>query len=202
MIVVVGGTRAKLSLLRSLTHLTSMASSAISLSKAEKSYIQTSILSDPPHRADGRPLKVYRQVELETGVAPLANGSAKVSIGREGKNIGGGTEVIAATKLEVEDLDEEGVQGGRVVCAVSWLVQGTHHALGSDDNPKLARLLPIRIFHRMRWKSYSKICQSYFTKYSLTIRCILIISEYYGGKSRGCCTWIYSFSQTQEISMM
>jgi exosome complex component RRP42 len=96
-----------------------MASSAISLSKAEKSYIQSSILSEPPHRADGRPLKAYRQVELETGVAPLANGSAKVSIGREGKDIGGGTEVIAATKLEVEDLDEEGVKDGRVVCTVS-----------------------------------------------------------------------------------
>ncbi|KAF8639306.1 hypothetical protein AX17_001587 [Amanita inopinata Kibby_2008] len=96
-----------------------MASSSKSLSKAEKSYIQTGILSDPPLRADGRPLKTYRSVELETGVAPFANGSARVSIGREGNNAGGGTEVIAASKLEVEDLDEEGVEGGRMVCSVS-----------------------------------------------------------------------------------
>ena len=96
-----------------------MASGSVSVSKAEKSYIQTGILSDPPLRADGRPLKAYRNVELETGVAPLANGSARVSIGR---HIGGGTEVIAATKLEVEDLDEEGIEGGRMACMVSWLV--------------------------------------------------------------------------------
>jgi hypothetical protein len=197
-----GGSRPTKPDLTLITHLTSMASSAISLSKAEKSYIQSSILSEPPHRADGRPLKAYRQVELETGVAPLANGSAKVSIGREGKDIGGGTEVIAATKLEVEDLDEEGVKDGRVVCTVSWLVQCTHNALGSDDNPKLARLLLILISHRMFWKSYNRICQSYFTKYSLIGRCIPIISEYYGEKSLGCYTWIYSFFQTREISTM
>ncbi|KAK2465027.1 hypothetical protein APHAL10511_003103 [Amanita phalloides] len=96
-----------------------MASSSISSSKAEKSYIQAGILSNPPHRADGRALNTYRSVELETGMAPLANGSARVSFGREGQHIGGGTEVIAATKLEVEDLDEDGVEGGRMVCSVS-----------------------------------------------------------------------------------
>ncbi|PFH49152.1 hypothetical protein AMATHDRAFT_148241 [Amanita thiersii Skay4041] len=95
------------------------ATSTISLSKAEKSYIQTGILSDPPFRADGRSLRAYRSVELETGVALLANGSARVSIGREGINSGGGTEVIAASKLEVEDLNEDGVEGGRIVCTVS-----------------------------------------------------------------------------------
>lgn len=99
-----------------------MASSSISLSKAEKSFIQAGIHSDPPLRADGRPLKAYRNVELETGVAPLANGSARVNVGREGENTGGGTEVIAASKLEVEDLDEDGVEGGRMICTVSWLV--------------------------------------------------------------------------------
>ncbi|KII91870.1 hypothetical protein PLICRDRAFT_38740 [Plicaturopsis crispa FD-325 SS-3] len=83
-----------------------------SLSKAEKSYIQTSLLSDPPLRADGRALHAFRTIALETGVAPLANGSARLSIG--------GTEILAAVKLEVEDIvDGEGVEGGRVVCSVS-----------------------------------------------------------------------------------
>lgn len=104
-----------------------MASSSISLSKAEKSFIQAGILSDPPLRADGRSLKVYRNIELETGVAPLANGSARISVGREGDNAGGGTQVIAASKLEVENLDEDGVEGGRIICTVSWsvLLQGS-----------------------------------------------------------------------------
>ncbi|KAM6499401.1 Ribosomal protein S5 domain 2-type fold [Amanita muscaria] len=96
-----------------------MTQSSISLSKAEKSYIQAGLLCDPPHRTDGRPLKAYRQVELETGVAHLANGSARVSVGREGVNTGGGTEVVAATKLEVEDLDDGGIEGGRIICSVS-----------------------------------------------------------------------------------
>ncbi|KAG2017575.1 cytidylyltransferase [Coprinopsis cinerea AmutBmut pab1-1] len=93
------------------------------ISKAESSYIQAGLTSIPGQRIDGRALDEYRIVALETGVAPLANGSARVSIGGrtsvEG-NGGGGTEVVAATKLEVESVDEgEGVDGGRVVCTVT-----------------------------------------------------------------------------------
>ncbi|KAH7907320.1 ribosomal protein S5 domain 2-type protein [Hygrophoropsis aurantiaca] len=91
-----------------------------SLSKAEKSYIQSSLLSDPPLRADGRALADFRIIALETGVAPLANGSARVSIGRNAQDGGGGTEVVAAVKLEVENVgDGESVDEGRVVCSVS-----------------------------------------------------------------------------------
>ncbi|KAH7920315.1 ribosomal protein S5 domain 2-like protein [Leucogyrophana mollusca] len=90
------------------------------LSKAEKSYIQSSLLSDPPLRADGRALTDFRTIALETGVAPLANGSARVSIGRNAPDGGGGTEVVAAVKLEVEAIGEgEGVDGGRISCSVS-----------------------------------------------------------------------------------
>jgi exosome complex component RRP42 len=97
----------------------------ISLSKAEKSYIQSSFLSDPPLRADGRALLDFRTISLETGVAPLANGSARLSIGKNPNGGGGGTEVLAATKLEVEDIlpqGGEGVDGGRIVCSVTWFV--------------------------------------------------------------------------------
>lgn len=95
----------------------------ISLSKAEKSYVQTSLLSTPPLRGDGRSLQDFREIALETGVAPLANGSARVDIGRNAHDGGGGTEVLAAVKLEVEDAETgDGVDGGRVVCAVSWCV--------------------------------------------------------------------------------
>jgi exosome complex component RRP42 len=96
---------------------------SISISKAEKSYIQAGILSDPPHRADGRTLSDFRTVSLETGVAPLANGSARLSIGRNPHDGSGGTEVLAAVKLEVESIDHqsnEGVEGGRIACSVTW----------------------------------------------------------------------------------
>ena len=91
------------------------------ISKAEKAYIHSSLLSDPPLRADGRGLTDFRTIALESGVAPLANGSARVSIGRSAHDGGGGTEVVAAAKLEVESVgDAEGVDGGRIACSVSW----------------------------------------------------------------------------------
>ncbi|KAG1736916.1 ribosomal protein S5 domain 2-type protein [Suillus paluster] len=91
-----------------------------SLSKAEKAYIQSSLLSDPPLRADGRGLTDFRTIALESGIAPLANGSARLSIGRNAHDGGGSTEVVAAAKLEVETVgDGEGVDGGRVICSVS-----------------------------------------------------------------------------------
>jgi len=99
----------------------SMAST--SFSKAEKSYVQTSFLLTLPLRGDGRSLHDFRTISLETGVSPLANGSARLDIGRNAHDGGGGTEVLAAVKLEVEDVqDGEGIDGGRVVCTVSWYV--------------------------------------------------------------------------------
>ncbi|KAJ7241725.1 ribosomal protein S5 domain 2-like protein [Mycena haematopus] len=94
---------------------------SVSTSKAEISYIQTGLLSNPPLRADGRGLHDFRTITLETGVAPLANGSAHLNIGKNPHDGGGGTEVLAAAKLEVENVDGrgEGVNGGRIVCTVS-----------------------------------------------------------------------------------
>jgi exosome complex component RRP42 len=99
-------------------------SATISLSKSEKSYVRTALIEPSPIRADGRSLLDYRSIALETGVASLANGSARVNIGKAaGEESGCGTEVIAAVKLEVENvLDGEGVDGGRIVCTVSWFV--------------------------------------------------------------------------------
>ncbi|KAG6909404.1 hypothetical protein DXG01_000705 [Tephrocybe rancida] len=93
----------------------------LSLSKAEKSYIQAGFLASPPSRADGRTLLDFRSVALETGIAPLANGSARLNIGRNTHGGGGGTEVVAAAKLEVESIDEDsdGRDGGRIMCTVS-----------------------------------------------------------------------------------
>ncbi|KAG6337179.1 hypothetical protein ID866_1893 [Astraeus odoratus] len=95
------------------------------LSKAEISYIRSSLLLDPPLRADGRSPEDFRLIALETGVAPLANGSARISIGRSGSGRGGetdctgsGTEVVAAVKLEVDGTGEE-EEGGKVICNVA-----------------------------------------------------------------------------------
>lgn len=90
------------------------------LSKAEKSYIQTGLLSTSPSRTDGRSLHEFRSVALETGVAPLANGSAKLSIGRSAHDGAGGTQVLAAVKVEVENVADDMPDTGRVVCTVSW----------------------------------------------------------------------------------
>ncbi|KAH8827231.1 ribosomal protein S5 domain 2-type protein [Flagelloscypha sp. PMI_526] len=98
-----------------------MSNPTISLSKSEKSYISSGFISSTPSRADGRALDVYRPIFLETGTAPLANGSAKVNIGKNAHDHGGGTEIIAACKLEVENVggDDEGVDGGRTLCHVT-----------------------------------------------------------------------------------
>ncbi|KIK87385.1 hypothetical protein PAXRUDRAFT_831849 [Paxillus rubicundulus Ve08.2h10] len=95
------------------------------LSKSEKSYIQSSLLFDPPLRLDGRSPEDYRLIALETGVAPLANGSARVCIGRSGRGgdteeaggTGGGTEVVVGVKLEVDAVGND-EDGGKVVCTV------------------------------------------------------------------------------------
>ena len=93
---------------------------ASSISKAESAYIQVGLASTPPHRLDGRALNDFRTISLETGVAPLANGSARLSIGRNPHDNSGGTEILAATKLEVETIEDGGTDDGRVVCTVTW----------------------------------------------------------------------------------
>lgn len=101
---------------------------SINLSKSEKSYIQAGLLSTPPTRADGRSLTDYRSVALETGTIPLANGSARVSIGTNPHDGSGGTVVLAGVKLEVVDIStgsrsEDGIQrDGSLNCVVNWYV--------------------------------------------------------------------------------
>jgi exosome complex component RRP42 len=91
------------------------------VSKAEKAYIQASLQANPPLRADGRGPLDFRAIALETGVSPLANGSARVRLGADSD----ATEVLAAVKLEVEDVGGtgDGVDGGRVNCSVTWYVR-------------------------------------------------------------------------------
>ncbi|KAJ4490499.1 ribosomal protein S5 domain 2-type protein [Lentinula aciculospora] len=94
-----------------------MASSSIS--KAEKSYIQAGLLANPPRRADGRSLHDFRAISLETGVAPLSNGSARLRIGGNPHDGSGGTDILAAVKLEVESIQGDALDGGRIACNVS-----------------------------------------------------------------------------------
>jgi exosome complex component RRP42 len=103
------------------------------LSKSEKAYIQTSLQAQSPLRGDGRSLHEFRSITLQTQVVPIANGSAHLNLGRSSDESIGGTEVLAAAKLEVEDITAafdsnsgnggSGVEeGGRIVCTVSWCV--------------------------------------------------------------------------------
>ncbi|KAF8474461.1 ribosomal protein S5 domain 2-like protein [Russula ochroleuca] len=94
------------------------------LSKSEKAYIQASLQAQSPLRGDGRSLHQFRAVTLQTGVVPIANGSAHLNLGRSSDESMGGTEILAAAKLEVEDISALGNSGGsnsggRIVCSVS-----------------------------------------------------------------------------------
>lgn len=61
----------------------------VGLSIGEKQFIEGGIAQDI--RTDGRKRLVYRPIQVQTGVIPQANGSARVRMG--------GTEVIASVKV-------------------------------------------------------------------------------------------------------
>jgi exosome complex component RRP42 len=98
------------------------------ISASESSYIISSLLLPEPIRTDGRGLHDFRPFSLTTGVAPQANGSARVLLGSGGA---GGTEVVTAVRLEVGPPPVGSAQsqgssvGSRpdVVCSIEWLVQ-------------------------------------------------------------------------------
>ncbi|KAF8529878.1 ribosomal protein S5 domain 2-type protein [Gautieria morchelliformis] len=113
-------------------------------SKSESSYIQSALLSDPPCRADGRALLDYRALRLTTGVAALANGSARLTLG--------GTTILAACKLEIEDIEHaiDATDGRRISCAVSCSPAAyPHHAPAALDELQhdLAHLLNAALAH-------------------------------------------------------
>jgi exosome complex component RRP42 len=103
-----------------------------SVSKSEQSYIKSALQATPALRNDGRGLYDFRHISIETGLAPLANGSARAVVGNDLEV----TEVIVAAKLEVEDVDEDeddlgegfhtrnesdnGASNGRISFTVAW----------------------------------------------------------------------------------
>ncbi|PWZ02559.1 ribosomal protein S5 domain 2-like protein [Testicularia cyperi] len=75
------------------------------LSRSQADFFLRGLTSDPPQRADGRHLLAFRPVELDTGIAAQANGSAQIDLG--------GTQVYCGIKAEVtnygdDDDDEDG----------------------------------------------------------------------------------------------
>jgi len=98
------------------------------LSNEEKSYIR-SLQSNPPVHHDGRGLEDYVPIPPETGVVPLANGSAEVCIGHPGQGgyvheaggVGSGTDVVVGVKLEAAGAEDE-EEGGRKTCMYRFLV--------------------------------------------------------------------------------
>jgi hypothetical protein len=68
-------------------------------------------------------------ITVQTGVVPTVNGSAHLNLGRQSDESMGDTEVLAAAKLEVEDIaaldsgsHSRGVGRGGILCTVSWCV--------------------------------------------------------------------------------
>lgn len=95
------------------------------ISAAEASYIRDSLVLADPIRTDGRGLHDFRPFSLLTGVAPQANGSARVLLGAGGA---AGTEVVTAVRLEVGSPATGAGQGQGssvgarpdVVCSIEW----------------------------------------------------------------------------------
>ncbi|KAF2223115.1 ribosomal protein S5 domain 2-type protein [Elsinoe ampelina] len=91
-----------------------MAPSQVLLSPAELSYVQTSLLSSPPIRPDGRSPTQFRPLVAETDILPAANGSARICFAD-------GTEAVVGVKAEVQksstattgsgETEQEGVRG-------------------------------------------------------------------------------------------
>lgn len=58
---------------------------------------------------------MVRKSFFKTGIAPLFNGSARMNVGKNSHEGGGGTEVMTAIKFEVGDVATgEGSDGGRI----------------------------------------------------------------------------------------
>ncbi|QRW15172.1 3' exoribonuclease family domain-containing protein [Ceratobasidium sp. AG-Ba] len=100
------------------------------VSKAEAAYIRTSLLTSKSVqlRGDGRTALAYRPINVELGVAPTTNGSARARIGQ--------TEVWTGIKLEVEKnatrySGSDGKDGGRVEVAVTC-TPGSHPHLSGQ----------------------------------------------------------------------
>jgi exosome complex RNA-binding protein Rrp42 (RNase PH superfamily) len=83
------------------------------LSQAERDYITEGVHSDL--RADGRGRLDYRALVLETGIISQANGSARV-------RLGGGTDVLVGVKVEIDQVEPDAADIGKVVCNVEWYV--------------------------------------------------------------------------------
>ena len=148
------------------------------LSKSEKTYIQSSLQAPSPLRGDGRSLHQFRDITLQTGVVPIANGSAHLTLGRSSDESMGGTEVLAAAKLEVEDIasldssTSTGVDGGRIACSVSWCVDSRLFLHGKlKEERRKALPLPILIFQRPHWTISSTTTARSYTTPSPTHPC-------------------------------
>ncbi|KAG9024979.1 hypothetical protein FRB95_010826 [Tulasnella sp. JGI-2019a] len=103
----------------------------MSISKSEAAYIAGALLATPTStRADGRTLLDYRAISVETGVAPAANGSGRALIGAVGDDA---TEVIAAVRLDVEDINATDGETRPLSCSVTC----TPSAYPSHTPPQL-----------------------------------------------------------------
>jgi len=80
------------------------------LSPGERRFLVAGVRQDV--RADGRRRLERRSLEVQCGLLPQANGSARVAVA------GGGTEVLAAVRCELADPDPRAPGRGRVECAV------------------------------------------------------------------------------------
>jgi hypothetical protein len=81
------------------------------LSQAERDYITEGVHSDL--RADGRGRLDYRAMVLETGIISQANGSARVRLGE-------GTDVLVGVKVEIDQVEPDADNIGKIVCNVEW----------------------------------------------------------------------------------
>ncbi|GAB5585592.1 hypothetical protein Unana1_00492 [Umbelopsis nana] len=109
------------------------------LSQAERDYITQGVHSDL--RADGRGRLDYRAMVLETGIISQANGSARVRLGE-------GTDVLVGVKVEIDQVEADADNVGKIVCNVECSPSASQQfeGHGADDlNNELTQALQ-RVF--------------------------------------------------------
>jgi exosome complex component RRP42 len=101
--------------------------SAAAVSEGERRYILAGVAQGI--RSDGRSRLDFRDISIETGMLPQANGSARVTL----CGLGGATDVVAGVKASVTQPDPSSPGRGRILVAVDCLPLSDRGIFGARD---------------------------------------------------------------------
>lgn len=84
-----------------------------SISTTQLSYTVDGLLAAVPNRLDGRSFLAFRTLQLSTGVAPQAAGSAKCILGE-------GSTTTCTAVVSADVVQDEEASGSLLACTVDW----------------------------------------------------------------------------------